>query len=206
MKFEIAIGTNIILAIREFSAEKDIRSVINGINFEFKHDSLILVATTGEIMGAYRHATEIPESYIGKSITAPITLFKHVKSNKGLVWVTFEDKDKDQNYPFVVTVDHLGISTSGNEIPVKYIDWRRVVPSTVDHAAAQFQTCLLDKLDKAARTIHHVGKPQISPLVINHNGDGPALVSVSDEDNFIGVVMPLRKTAYKLVKSKPYWA
>jgi DNA polymerase III sliding clamp (beta) subunit (PCNA family) len=176
---------------------------LNGLLLETGANSARLVGCDGHQLAVAKIDGEYPES----SIILPGSLVATVKSKaKGPQAVILEFKDGHQTYkkngnaegifvPRDITLTFGETTTSAKELDGKFPDYRRVVPSEVDGATAQFDPSLVNRIDKACSILGYkffVG--------IAHNGKSSGL-SVIDEC-FLVVTMPFNADP---LKTSPAW-
>jgi hypothetical protein len=116
-----------------------------------------------------------------------------LKFGKGLVTISFSGIES-------VDINYGTLSVHGELMVHVFPSLRNVIPKVVTGKPAQFDFRLLARLEKA-RTILR-GKNDGS-VVLGYNGeDGPSIVSLGEE-NFSGLIMPLR--GVDPIKTFPDW-
>jgi len=70
-------------------------------------------------------------------------------------------------------------------------DWRRVVPTELSGATAQFNPAYVADMGKIGEILFGRGKP-VLPAHIHHNGEGPAGVTFPTCADAFAVLMPIR--------------
>lgn len=212
MEIKLTVRAEIIAALKLFAANKDVRFYLNGINLEIGATESRLVATNGYYLGCFRVESEQPD------VDAPLTniiipndLLKPIKPT-GLVEITIGEletkKDaKGEEVPVLsarpVTLTYAGVSMSGKTLNGIFPDWRRVIPSKVSGEAAQFDPAYIGQLAKVAAALYGYGKNKY--VGIGFNGNDAALLDFGDE-NFVGVLVPLRPHAVTTPETPPSWA
>ena len=210
MEIKLTVRAEIIAALKLFAADKDVRFYLNGINLEIGATESRLVATNGHYLGCFRIESEQPEvtTPLG-NIIIPNDLLKPIKA-KGMVEIAIGPleikKDaKGEEVPVSsarpVTLTYAGVSMSGKTLDGIFPDWRRVIPSKVSGEAAQFEPAYIGQLAKVSAALY--GKNKY--VGIGFNGNGAALLDFGDE-NFVGVLMPLRPNAVTAPQTPPSWA
>ena len=210
MEIKLTVRAEIIAALKFFAADKDVRVYLNGINLEIGATESRLVATNGHYLGCFRIESEQPEvtTPLG-NIIIPNDLLKPIKA-KGMVEIAIgpleTKKDaKGEEVPVSnarpVTLTYAGLSMSGKTLDGTFPDFRRVIPSKVSGEAAQFDPAYIGQLAKVAAALYgkenkHVG--------IGFNGNDAALLDFGDE-NFVGVLMPLRPNVVTAPRTPPDW-
>lgn len=198
----ITINTDIFVAASLFRGIDDIRYYLNGLLIETGANGARLVGCDGHQLAVAKIDGEYPES----SIILPGSLIATVKLKaKGQQVVILEFKDGHQTYkkngnaegvfvPRYITLTFGETTTSAKELDGKFPDYRRVVPSEVDGATAQFDPSLVNRIDKACSILGYkffVG--------IAHNGKSSGL-SIIDE-GFLVVTMPFNTDPLKVAPS-----
>lgn len=210
MEIKLTVRAEIIAALKLFAADKDVRFYLNGINLEIGATESRLVATNGYSLGCFRIESEQPEvtTPLG-NIIIPNDLLKPIKA-KGMVEIligpleTKKDAEGEEvpvSSARPVTLTYAGVSMSGKTLDGAFPDWRRVIPSKVSGEAAQFNPAYVGLLAKVAAALY--GKSKY--VGIGFNGNDAALLDFGDE-NFVGVLMPLRPNAVTAPRTPPSWA
>lgn len=209
MEIKLTVRAEIIAALKLFAADKDVRFYLNGINLEIGRKETRLVATDGVMLGCFRVESEQPD------VDAPLTniiipndLLKPIKA-KGMVEILIgpleTKKDaKGEEVPVSsarpVTLTYADVSMSSKTLDGIFPDWRRAIPSKVSGEAAQFDPAYVGLLAKVAAALY--GKSKY--VGIGFNGDDAALLDFGDE-NFVGVLMPLRPDVVTAPRTPPDW-
>ena len=212
MEIKLTVRAEIIAALKLFAADKDVRFYLNGINLEIGATESRLVATNGHSLGCFRIESEQPEviTPLG-NIIIPNDLLKPIKA-KGMVEIAIgpleTKKDaKGEEVPVSsarpVTLTYAGVSMSGKTLDGIFPDWRRVIPSKVSGEAAQFDPAYIGTLAKAWSILHGGKGPH--RVGLGFNGNNGALITLADE-NFVGVIMPMRPHAVTTPETPPSWA
>ena len=215
MEIKLIVRAEAIAVLKLFAADKDVRYCLNGINLEIGRKETRLVATDGAMLGCFRVESEQPD------VDAPLTniiipndLLKPIKPIKptGLVEITIgeletKDNGKGEEVPVSnarpVTLAYAGLSMSGETLDCTYPDFRRVIPSKVSGQPAQFDPRFTGTLAKAWSILHGGKGPHCVGL--GFNGNDGALITLADE-NFVGVIMPMRPHAVTTPETPPSWA
>lgn len=209
MEIKLTVRAEIIAALKLFAADKDVRFYLNGINLEIGRKETRLVAADGVMLGCFRVESEQPD------VDAPLTniiipndLLKPIKA-KGMVEILIgpleTKKDaKGEEVPVSsarpVTLTYADVSMSSKTLDGIFPDWRRAIPSKVSGEAAQFDPAYVGLLAKVAAALY--GKSKY--VGIGFNGDDAALLDFGDE-NFVGVLMPLRPNVVTAPRTPPDW-
>ena len=212
MEIKLTVRAEAIAVLKLFAANKDVRYYLNGINLEIGRKETRLVASDGTMLGCFRVESEQPD------VDAPLTdviipndLLKPIKPT-GLVEIIIgeletKDNGKGEKVPVSnarpVTLTYAGLSMSGKTLDGKFPDFRRVIPSKVSGQPAQFDPRFTGTLAKAWSILHGGKGPHCVGL--GFNGNDGALITLADE-NFVGVIMPLRPHAVVTPDTPPSWA
>lgn len=196
---EFTIESKIISTLKLFAAQKDIRTYLNGINLEIHSDKVILTATDGNMLGCYRYEYTQDITEPVKNVIIPNDLLKHVKT-KGKVTFIISD-EVNGLYERSVTIIYDGLSVTGKSIDMMYPDFRRVIPNTTSNEIAQFDADYLATIGKAYKILNNTKNSWVR---IEHNGSDGALFNLGN-DNFIGVIMPLRTGGMCGKPTRPSW-
>jgi DNA polymerase-3 subunit beta len=209
MKVSLTVPASYIAVLKLFAADKDVRHCLNGVILEIGRKETRLVASNGAMLGCFRVESEQPD------VDAPLTniiipndLLKPIKP-VGKVEITIGDPElKEQGgkkvpsnaRPVTIASTAMSLRVSGTTLDAVYPDYRRVIPDEVSGEPAQFDTRYLAALAKAWSILH--GAKSAPCVGIGYNGENAALISLGD-DNFIGVLMPLR--GMEPPKTCPSW-
>ena len=161
-------------AARQFAATKDTRAYLKGVYV----DGDRIVGCDGAMCGVFRLPEPVPFK-----VLLPNTLLDRLKIPKQITTVDLSVEDSK------VIISYAGAQVTEEVDCPNYPDYRRVMPKSVTGEAAQFDISLLNRINKAAEALH--GKSATSRVRIAHNGQGPALIHLDDE-NFTGCITPLR--------------
>jgi hypothetical protein len=212
MEIKLTVRAEIIAVLKLFASDKDPRYYMNGINLEIGATESRLVATNGAMLGCFRVESEQPE------VDAPLTdiiipndLLKAIKLT-GTVEITIgeletRDDGKGEEVPVSnarpVTLTYAGRSMSGKTIDGQFPDFRNAIPAKVSGQPAQFDLRFTGPLAKAWSILHGGKGPHCAAL--GFNGKDGALIDLADE-NFVGIIMPLRPNAVTAPETPPCWA
>ena len=167
-------------AARQFAAIKDARTYLQGVYVD--HDRI--VGCDGAICGVFRLPEPVPFK-----VLLPNMLLDRLKIPKQITTVDLSVEDSAIPGYKRVTISYSGTQVTEEVDGPYYPDYRGVIPKSVTGETAQFDINLLNRINKAAEALH--GKSETSHVRIAHNGQGPALIHLADE-NFTGCIMPLR--------------
>jgi len=182
---EITLPWAPIQALSHLAADNDLRKGIEGVWIDFGGPNVIVWATTGVQLGAYR--TEEPSIDHG-----PVFVPKHiVKGAKGFGPQVTLRMDENKR----CALECLGATHYWQDAGYTTLEWRRVLPKQCTGVTQQFDVSLLPAFLKARKALGKKDAP--SAVRITHNGgaqDGPegALVTLLGVPEFVGVLMPLR--------------
>ena len=210
MEIKLTVRAEAIAVLKLFAAVKVVRYRLNGINLEIGRKETRLVATNGTMLGCFRVESEQPEvtTPLG-NIIIPNDLLKPIKA-KGMVEILIgpleTKKDaKGEEVPVSnarpVTLTYAGLSMSGKTLDGTFPDFRRVIPSKVSGQPAQFDPRLTGTLAKAWSILHGGKGPHCVGL--GFNGNDGALITLADE-NFVGVIAPMRPHAVTTPETPPF--
>ena len=167
-----------------FASKKDVRYYLNGVLFEVLNGQARLVATDGIILGVFRLGEcSLPDT----QIIIPREKIEVIKLKADEVTLRPGD---GKTCALVYSGDEFTFTAVDGRFP----DYRRVIPSGVmSGESAQFSSELIVVLDKAYKVLNPSSKWNVP--YISHNGSrSSALVDLND-DNFLGVIMPLKLDA-----------
>lgn len=156
------------------AADKDIRYYLNGVLVETTPTEQRIVATDGHCAAVLRQKLEQPAL---PEVIIPNATIKLALGTKSATLALRFDAGAWSlgGVPFV-------------PVDGKFPDYRRIIPTQATGEAAQFNVDLLAKFTKAAKALGHKGPP-----IVRHNGNGGAQIQLyGRDDEFVGVIMPLR--------------
>ena len=187
---QFTIETNELKALLLCAAKKDIRYYLNGILFESTPHGIIAASTDGHRLLCINLPNEQAQ---GVNALVPRELIEAAVKTKAIViQVTF----KDQN----VTFTSAGQNVSGALTDGKFPDYRRVIPEKVSgEQGNEFNNTYLVDFDKIGSLVNG-GKASVL-----QNGPGMSALVHFDNQNVIGVIMPMRHEAPKGMVMRPAW-
>lgn len=174
---EVAINTAHLKAAYQFTADADIRYYLKGVLAEVRATETRLVATDGNIAGVLRDVV-----LVGEQETMPDVIIPNdtVKMAIGIKSQTLTLAHVEGKWSLA------GIAFT--PVDGKFPEYRRIIPSQCSGEAAQFNVEFLARFLKAGRALGCKGQP-----IVRHSGDGGAQVQFyGRDDEFVGVIMPLR--------------
>jgi DNA polymerase-3 subunit beta len=194
-QLKLAVPAEYIGVLKLFIAKNDVRYYLHGIALEIGQTESRLIATDGHRLGVFRLLSDQPAVATPFTIILPTELVEHIKPNKGEVEITIGPEEQGSK---LLTLTQNGVAFRGLALDGTFPDWRRVIPREISGVAAQFNLNYIGDLGKATRILR--GKNALG-VGIGHNGNSGALIDLADE-NFVGVLMPMRGDA---PKSVPAW-
>lgn len=171
-----------------FTAKKDPRPYLNGVNFEIIQGKLILVATNGHILCAIRADIDC-EMIDGNYIVGNDLLSK--VSHKCDVLITFTNKS--------VVVEQNGVAMTGALIEGRYPSWRQVIPDELSGVISTFTAETLVAVHKAREILNPSKNGYIDIL---HNGDDCSIINMGME-NVITLIAPVK--TFPKSYNRPTW-
>jgi DNA polymerase-3 subunit beta len=187
------IRTDLLRAVLHLAAKGDVRYYLNGVFFEVSESRTLLVATDGHAMG------------VAISVNAGNTLAENLIIAREVIETALRAKTPD-----VVLQKRddgtwqLG-SVSFTPVDGKYPEWRFVVPKQCSGELQQFNPLILAKFAKSrSELLRDKGESSGGRITLSHNGKAAALVSIGQDDEFFGVIMPRRGDSE--LKAPPAWA
>lgn len=183
----ITIPTNTLKAMLGFAAKKDVRYWLNALCLDFGPRYTALVGTTGSILAAYKLDDSRNDPALGRVILPRDAIETALKAAGKASEIT-------------ITNTHIGL-VPYTPVDARYPDWQAVIPMNVDDEAlpAQINPDLLVPFQKAAKLL---GDTKWANVHLWHNGPERALLVSLKDENFVGVLMPLRELE---AAKKPGW-
>ena len=193
---QLTIKTNELKALLLCAAKNDIRYSLNGIRFESTPHGIIAASTDGHRLLCINLPNEQAEgikAIIPRAlIEAACKLKTAVKPDNAVIDITIDGAS--------VTLSSAGQNVSGSIIDGVFPDFRRVIPEKVSGIQGnEFNNEYLVDFDKIGKLING-GKAS----VLQNDVGFSALVHF-DNQNVIGVIMPLRHEAPKGTVLRPAW-
>lgn len=187
------INWNHVRAIAPFASTDECRHSLCGVKFEQRDDKhVVLCATDGRILGAYRTNITVQQSTtLPFALTMPSGLIARIKPSKQNPTVEILAELNDSKTLLTVETED-GFRIGHRAIEAKFPNWREVVPRNpvVTQVNACFQAAFIAKFDKARKLI----VPEKSGLRLwqeLNKSMNPIIVDIGDKD-FTGVMMPIR--------------
>jgi len=187
---QFTIKTNELKALLLCAAKNDIRYYLNGIHFESTPGGIIAASTDGHRL----LCINLPDQQVeGINCLVPRALIEAAVKTKAQVIDVMIDGPS-------VTLSSAGQNVSGSLTEGVFPDFRRVVPNSVSGIQGnEFNNEYLIDFDKIGKLING-GKAS----VLQNDVGFSALVHF-DNENVIGVIMPLRHEAPKGTVLRPAW-
>lgn len=177
-------------AMAVLAGHKDIRYYLNGVRIEFNSTNTRLVATDGHKLALFNTKADnvgvgvltIPNEFIAQ-------LPKTSSRFDPLIEIT-QDQDNPIKWQAVVSMAN---TFTFYQVEGNYPDYSRVLHGIkTSGQPAQFNDDYLSQFKKAGLLITKANKKHFFPIVI-HNGNQSAIVKFPTLNNeFIGVIMPMR--------------
>lgn len=179
---QVTINTAHLKAAYQFTADADIRYYLRGVFAEVRATETRLVATDGNIAGVLRDVCLVGEQDVLPDVIIPNDT---VKLALTLKTQTLSLALNDGKW----SLGGIAFTPVDGTFP----PYRRIIPRQHSGEAAQFNVEFLGRFLKAAKALGVKSQP-----IIRHNGDGGAQVQFyGRDDEFVGVIMPLRAFSEK---------
>jgi len=179
------------------------RYYLNGVNVEHTPSGPVFIATDGHRLIATRQNWQDTTPAQFSPVIIPLTLIKRVKIARKIDNATITIEAKGQGV-FSISIYYAGATYAENAIAGTFPDWRRVIPTSCDGTAAQYNPDYLADFKEAGRILE--GSKCERAVAISYNGGSPALVRFWHDDQPVqsfGVIMPLRTDP--VMQSPPAW-
>jgi len=181
---EIQIETALLKAAMLATSKEEIRYYLKGVFFELRGLELRMVATDGHRLFIACQKLVQP---VGDNWSA-ILPFDGLK--RALTGVPAKQE--------FVTLSPGRLQSTVNDVVMEpidgtYPDYKRVVPETISGETGQFNPIYIGDFGKIAKLVSGNRGLSSLPCHIQHNGNGPAIISFGRDDCF-GVLMPMRPT------------
>ncbi len=187
---QYTIKTNELKALLLCSAKNDHRYYLNGVHFESTPGGIIAASTDGHRLLCINLPDQQAE---GVKALIPRTLIEAaIKTKAPTIDITIDGHN--------VTLSSMGQNVSGSITDGVFPDFRRVIPEKVSGLQGnEFNNEYLVDFDKIGKLVNG-GKAS----VLQNDVGFSALVHF-DNENVIGVIMPLRHEAPKGTVLRPAW-
>jgi DNA polymerase-3 subunit beta len=186
---QFTIKTNELKALLICAAKNDVRYYLNGVHFESSANGMIAAATDGHRLLCINLPAENAPNI--KNLIPRALIEAAVKTKSVYIEITIEGGN--------VTLASAGQSISGSITDGVFPDYRRVIPNSVSGIQGNdFNNTYLVDFDKIGALIEG-GKASVL-----QNGPGMSALVRFDNENAIGVIMPLRHDLHKNL-NRPAW-
>jgi hypothetical protein len=190
---KITLPLSAMRAMIHTSADADIRYYLNGVHVIATKTHTRLESTNGHYCGIFVHeVTEGDNEFEGLvDFIVPLDEVKMLKpsSAKSLDVLTIDYDAATKTGTLNVLA---GMSVRFTAIEGKFPDLERVTPKTATSGvAAQYQVEYFAQFAKVAKLL---APKKMQDVKIWHNGNDVALVTLSDESRYLGLLMPLRSS------------
>jgi DNA polymerase-3 subunit beta len=187
---QLTIKTNELKALLLCAAKNDIRFYLNGIHFESTPGGIIAASTDGHRLLCVNLPDQQAEGV--KAIIPRALIEAAIKTKAPTIDITIDGQQ--------VTLSSAGQNVSGSLTEGVFPDLRRVIPEKVSGIQCnEFNNEYLVDFDKIGKLVNG-GKAS----VLQNDVGFSALVHF-DNENVIGVIMPLRHEAPKGTVLRPAW-
>ena len=198
---KINLNPAILYAMHNLAGKNDIRGYLNGVLFDIRPDAVILVATDGHALGAYKLPGFEVEGGLGEfpsQFIMPLDMVKKMKPGRG---DTLAQIEYDPVTTIITARKLTGPDMMCKALEGRFPSYNRIMPLKLSGETAQFNPELLVKFQKFAADAGHKVVP-----ILSYNGEDSTLVSVDNPD-FVGIIMPLRmRNNEPPLKATPAWA
>ena len=193
-KMNYTIHTEKLKALLICAAKNDVRYYLNGVHFESTPGGIIAASTDGHRLLCINLPDQPVDQFKALIPRALIEAACKLKTAAKASHATIDITIQDQN----VTLTSAGQTISGSLTEGVFPDFRRVVPQSVSGVpGSQFNNEYLVDFDKVGKLING-GKASIL------QNDGAAALVKFDDENVIGVLMPLKHDLPSSL-SRPAW-
>ena len=187
---QFTIETNELKALLLCAAKNDVRYYLNGIHFESTNNGIIAASTDGHRLLCVNLPTEHAEGI--KALIPRALIEAAVKTKAQVIDISIDGAN--------VTLTSMGQNVSGSLTEGVFPDFRRVIPEKVSGIQGnEFNNEYLVDFDKIGKLVNG-GKASVL-----QNDVGMSALVHFDNQNVIGVIMPLRHEAPKGTVLRPAW-
>ncbi|AGK49418.1 DNA polymerase III beta subunit, central domain protein [Burkholderia thailandensis MSMB121] len=166
------------------AAKKDIRFYLNGVCIEAHEKETRVIGTDGHRAAVIRVPTENVSVSPGTRFIIPRATVEAMKISKAALKHPIVIEGPNDNGEYRAT-GVFGVAIF-QAVEGVFPDYRHIIPETTSGTLAQYNPAYLADMAKAAELLGH------KFIYVEHNGDGPARVTVPHYSDFVGVVMPVR--------------
>jgi DNA polymerase III sliding clamp (beta) subunit (PCNA family) len=187
---KITLPLSAMRAMIHTSADADLRYYLNGVHVIATKTHTRLESTNSHYCGIFVHEVTEGDNEVDGLVDfiVPLDEIKMLKpsSAKSLDVLTIEYDAATKTGALNVLA---GMSVRFTAIDAKFPDLERVLPKTATTGvAAQYQVEYFAQFVKVAKLLTPKKQQDVK---IWHNGDAVALVTLSDEPRYLGLLMPL---------------
>lgn len=191
---KITLPLSAMRAMIHTSADADIRYYLNGVHVIATKTHSRLESTNGHYCGIFVHEVTDGDNEVDGLVDfiVPLDEIKMLKpsSAKSLDVLTIEYDAATKTGTLNVLA---GMSVRFTAIDGKFPDLERVMPKTATSGvSSQYQVEYFGQFAKVAKLLSN---KKMQDVKIWHNGDAVALITLSDEPRYLGLLMPLRANA-----------
>jgi DNA polymerase-3 subunit beta len=187
---QFTIKTNELKALLLCAAKNDIRYYLNGVHFESSANGIIAASTDGHRLLCINLPSEQAEGI--KALIPRALIEAAIKTKAPVIDIKIEGGN--------VTLSSAGQNVSGSITDGVFPDYRRVIPEKVSGIQGnEFNNEYLVDFDKIGKLVDG-GKASVL-----QNDVGMSALVHFDNQNVIGVIMPLRHEAPKGTVLRPAW-
>jgi len=189
----IEFPANALRAVARFADDKDFREQLKYVHIEATPNGARLIATNGHCLAMYQTSTNM-------SGPAHVTVLA-----ADVVAATKAWSKSLPNIPLVIDgaqsmLGDLRVTLSDN---VKAIEYERVVPPTCSNEPASYAVNYVRMFRDAAADL---GRRNADTSVhINHNGNSAAVIGISGDPFFLGLLMPYHGNEHNAGDARPEW-
>ena len=184
----LKIPTNLLNAISQFVATKELREYLNGVLIEMRGGVLRLIATDGALVGVCLLPDEYPSEADFAWIMPNAMVDAVIKAKLKQVYITVGPDSVVNGASATLSVSLNGAQLSFRAIEARPVDWRRVVRLTNSTITpSNFDAALLGRIAKASKLS---GSSKWGYFGLLQYGDKTGLFSI-DGVNIVGAIAPL---------------
>ena len=177
-------------------ASTDLRYYLNGVYVEATSTETRLTSTDGRILSTQRFTSDNLVDGVVR-ILVPFNVLNKIKKHKTVPMV--EMGNEHGGWEIIDQDIRIGFTPTDGYFP----DILKVIPKILNGEPGQFDPRLFANFAKAAIILGALNK-KIPAVFVSHNGKGAAVISLGEEIEYLGIIMPLAKT-YPL-SAPPSWA
>jgi len=209
MSAKLSIPFKIIEAISLFAATNDVRQYINGVAIcRISDNQLFIVATNGHVMGVYNYCADncgVEFDIVFDGVKTTVGMNENMPC--AIIPIGAIPKKLKKNEDVIIENYHGMHMVNGVRVDVisragSFPDFTRAWGSTEPSGAVgQFNPNYL-RLFQKVKVI--LDRDSDGGCIIGHNGEDAAHVHITADDNFVGLIKPIRQFGYKPKFIKPW--